>query len=100
MTYGHRMQPTCTRCGYAGAPHTSSHGGPSGCLLILLLCIGIVPGLLYLVFTSTTKMRHCPQCGGFLGQSEGAGCAGVIAAVCLLLFLGVLGVALSSTFAR
>lgn len=73
--------PTCLRCGYAGPPVTASHGGPSGCLAVVLLCVGILPGVLYLLFAGSTETRSCPQCGTFLGQSSGTGCLTALATV-------------------
>lgn len=50
---------SCTRCGYHG--RALQHGGPNGCAFILLLCIGIVPGLIYM-FAVPTHYK-CPNCG-------------------------------------
>ena len=36
-------------------------GGPNGCAFILLLCIGILPGLIYMFAVPTH--RSCPRCG-------------------------------------
>lgn len=49
----------CSRCGYHGRP--IQYGGPNGCAFILLLCIGIVPGLIYM-FAVPTHYK-CPNCG-------------------------------------
>jgi hypothetical protein len=88
--------PTCLRCGYAGPPISTSHGGPDGCLGLVLLCLGILPGVLYFIFASTTQVRHCPQCGGFLGQSTGSGCLTVLVALAVLAFVLVAAGALTS----
>ena len=34
---------------------------------MILLCVGILPGVLYLLFASGTHTMSCPQCGMFLG---------------------------------
>lgn len=73
--------PTCGRCGFYGAAMVSSHGGPSGCLAVVLLCCGVLPGLLYLFFTNSVETRHCPQCGAYLGQSSGSGCVTALVTV-------------------
>lgn len=68
----------------------TTHGGPSAGLAVVLLFFGILPGVLYLLFSSTTETRHCPQCGAYLGQSSGTGCGtalAVIAVGCVLLGL-------------
>ena len=49
----------CHRCGHEGDFKTS--GGPNGCAFILLLCIGILPGLIYMFAVPTH--RSCPRCG-------------------------------------
>ena len=49
----------CHRCGYEGDFKTS--GGPNGCAFILLLCLGILPGLIYMFAVPTHKT--CPRCG-------------------------------------
>ena len=47
-------------CGYRGAPRRESRGS---CLIaVLLLCLGIVPGVLYLVIMSGHRY-YCPRCG-------------------------------------
>ncbi len=83
--------PTCLRCGYAGPPVTASHGGPSGCLAVILLCFGLLPGVLYLLFASGTYTMSCPQCGMFLGtRADYVGVKALLvlvvgfAAICLL----------------
>ena len=63
---------------------------------MILLCFGILPGVLYFVFASTTQMRHCPQCGAFLGQSSGSGCTTVLAAFAVLAFVLVVAGVLNS----
>ena len=61
----------CNHCGYLGAPRVVSHGGegPSGCLTLVLLCFGIVPGLLYLAFGGTdgAGWAYCPRCNAPFG---------------------------------
>lgn len=47
-------------CGYKGKGKES--GGKSGCLLIILLLFGILPGILYLLFAGS-KSIVCPKCG-------------------------------------
>lgn len=37
-------------------------GGSNGCLILVLLCLGILPGLLYLMLCEK-KGVACPQCG-------------------------------------
>lgn len=49
----------CTNCGYSGTPKMTS--SPNGCIFILLLCIGIIPGLIYML---AVKNKYCcPSCG-------------------------------------
>ena len=87
------MPPTCLRCGYAGPPIAASTGGPDGCLTVLLLCAGILPGVLYVIFVGTTQHRSCPQCGLFLGTATAPNpvtplllaALGVIVASCLVM---------------
>ncbi len=50
---------SCSRCGYHGRP--IQYGGPNGCAFILLLCIGIVPGLIYMF--AVPIHYKCPNCG-------------------------------------
>ncbi len=50
---------TCLYCGYKGAPKAS--GGPNGCAFILLLLLGILPGLIY--FFLVNRKFSCPECG-------------------------------------
>lgn len=47
-------------CGYRGSGVKS--GGSSGCLLIILLLLGILPGILYLLFCGKPGIV-CPKCG-------------------------------------
>ncbi|WP_337746931.1 hypothetical protein [Victivallis vadensis] len=47
-------------CGYRGKGKVD--GRKSGCLLIVLLCLGIVPGIIYLLW-SGKKGIVCPKCG-------------------------------------
>ncbi len=46
-------------CGYRGTGKTS--GGKSLIVLILLLCLGIIPGLIYLFWPSSQHLG-CPRC--------------------------------------
>jgi len=94
---GYAVCPACRAC---APPRIVSTGGPSGCLAILLLCFGIVPGLLYLLFTSSVEHRVCANCGvglGVAGESSGAkGCGVVLLALLLMgvatkFFLAVAG---------
>lgn len=55
----------CT-CGYKGMPETVS--APSGCAFILLLCIGILPGLIY--YFAIPTILKCPQCGASVKKSS------------------------------
>ena len=47
-------------CGYRGTGKES--GGTSGCLLLILLFLGILPGILYLLFCGKPGII-CPKCG-------------------------------------
>lgn len=47
-------------CGYVGVGKRT--GGTSGCLLLILLLLGIVPGILYLLFAGSPGIT-CPKCG-------------------------------------
>lgn len=47
-------------CRYQGAGKQS--GTTSGCLLVVLLCLGILPGILYLLFVGKPGII-CPRCG-------------------------------------
>ena len=47
-------------CGYQGKG--KQVGGSNGCLLIILLCLGILPGILYLLW-APKKGVVCPKCG-------------------------------------
>jgi len=49
----------CDYCGYNGNPKVS--GGPNGCAFILLLCLGILPGLIY--WFAVSSKYSCPKCG-------------------------------------
>lgn len=47
-------------CGYRG--RGKRIGGQSGCLLVILLCLGIIPGLIYMMFSGASGIQ-CPRCG-------------------------------------
>lgn len=47
-------------CGYTGVGER--YGGSSCLLLIILLCLGILPGILYLLWAGEPKLK-CPRCG-------------------------------------
>jgi hypothetical protein len=47
-------------CGYYGEPNEK--GGTIGCLFIVLLIFGIIPGILYLLFAGESR-KTCPKCG-------------------------------------
>lgn len=85
---GFAVCPACRTC---APPRIVSTGGPSGCLAIVLLLCGIVPGVLYLLFASSTDFRACANCGmslGVAGESSGAKGCGV--ALLALLAAGVM----------
>ena len=48
-------------CNYRGPG--KSDGSKSGCLLLILLCLGILPGILYLLFCGKSNSMICPRCG-------------------------------------
>lgn len=48
------------QCGYRGTGRAT--GGRSGCLLIVLLMLGLIPGLIYMLFTGKSGVC-CPKCG-------------------------------------
>jgi hypothetical protein len=53
----------CRMCGYAGWPIDRSK--QNGCLAVALLLLLIVPGIIYLIWSSTTPGdKVCPKCGG------------------------------------
>lgn len=88
-----QIPPGCVMCGtcrYIGPPRATTVGGPSGCLAIVLLFCGIVPGVLYLLFASGDTVYSCQNCGNGTGPGQGgggsnaSGCA-VIMLVCLVL---------------
>ena len=47
-------------CNYVGPGKRS--GGGCGCLLVVLLCLGILPGIVYLLFFGKPGIV-CPKCG-------------------------------------
>lgn len=47
-------------CGFRGTG--KEQGGKSGCLLIILLFLGILPGILYLLYCGKPSVI-CPKCG-------------------------------------
>ena len=49
----------CKNCNYEGKPELKS--APNGCAFILLLCLGILPGLIYLFIIPSRY--SCPNCG-------------------------------------
>ena len=61
----------CRNCGYVGTPRVVNLGGegPSGCLAIALLCFGIIPGVLYLLFGGGSDNGYacCPRCNAPYG---------------------------------
>jgi hypothetical protein len=53
----------CRVCGYEGTPTIKSK--LNGCVAVTLLVLLIVPGIIYLVWaTSTASDQICPKCGG------------------------------------
>jgi rubrerythrin len=51
----------CTQCGYSGHPAYVSR--VSGCFLIVLLCLWLLPGILYLLYAwGKPKRQMCPKC--------------------------------------
>lgn len=86
----------CTMCGvcrYVGIPRQSTVGGPSGCLAIVLLFCGIVPGVLYLLFASGDTVYNCQNCGNSTGPGQGgssgtSGCAIIMGIFLALVLLG------------
>lgn len=55
----------CLQCGEIGRPRTATRGGGvMGCLLtIVLLCLAVIPGILYLLWQHSTKHQVCAKCG-------------------------------------
>ena len=51
----------CSQCGFAGKPVMKSN--QNGCFAIVLLLCFIIPGILYILFTSKQK-AYCPKCNG------------------------------------
>lgn len=47
-------------CGYRGEGKVD--GSKSGCLFLLLLMLGVLPGILYLLFAGKQGLI-CPKCG-------------------------------------
>ncbi len=57
--FGKRWNLRCG-CGYMGKPKVN---GEAGCLpALLLFCLGVIPGLLYLAFCDHPRF-YCPRCG-------------------------------------
>lgn len=50
-----------SNCKYSGPG--KSDGATSGCLLVVLLCLGILPGIIYLLFCGRSNSMVCPRCG-------------------------------------
>ena len=48
-------------CGFRGEGR--SEGSSSGCLILVLLCFGVLPGILYLLFCGQRDSLICPRCG-------------------------------------
>lgn len=76
----------CGACRYIGPPRATTVGGPSGCLAIVLLFFGIVPGVLYLLFASGDTVYSCQNCGNGTGPGQGNG-AGSNASGCAIIML-------------
>lgn len=79
----------CRYCGFIAPPRVVAYGGSSasGCLVLVLLCFGVVPGLLYLVFggSPSTDYAHCQRCGAPHGPWLGSSALWIVAGV----FFGV-----------
>jgi len=56
-----RRNHICTRCGHVGPPQRTNYVAHAGCML-LLLCLGIVPGLIYLVILCLVPSTLCRKC--------------------------------------
>lgn len=73
MQYGPRQLPAgaviCPNpmCGFVGYPRVQEVGGRSGCLTLILFCIGILPGILYIAFVRAQNHRYCQRCGLHMG---------------------------------
>lgn len=48
-------------CGFRGKVQQT--GSSSGCLLLVLLVFGVLPGILYLLFCGSPGGVICPKCG-------------------------------------
>lgn len=48
-------------CGFRGEGRVE--GSSSGCLILVLLCFGVLPGILYLLFCGQHNSVICPRCG-------------------------------------
>lgn len=53
----------CPSCGYRGQPERKARG--SFLMIIVLFALGILPGLLYVLFASGYNV-HCPRCDFFI----------------------------------
>jgi hypothetical protein len=55
----------CLQCGEIGRPRIATRGGGvMGCLLtVVLLCLAVIPGILYLLWQHSTKHQVCAKCG-------------------------------------
>jgi hypothetical protein len=51
----------CSQCGHVGKPRMETK--QNGCFAVVLLLCFIIPGILYIIFTSK-KFPVCPKCGG------------------------------------
>ncbi len=65
-----RMRPIICpnpNCGYRGKPRRKARG--SAIVAIVLLCIFVLPGLLYMIFMSGYRY-YCPNCGLQVGNDN------------------------------
>lgn len=51
----------CSQCGFAGKPKMESQ--QNGCIVLILLCFFVIPGIIYIIATSKAR-PVCPKCGG------------------------------------
>ena len=51
----------CTTCGWQGTPKKKEKG--SILIALILLCLFIIPGVIYIIWSISTEHNTCPKCG-------------------------------------
>ena len=57
--------------------------GPDGCVIVVLFCLGIVPGALYVIFggSSGIEYAYCQRCNALHGPWGGSNAGWIVAGV-------------------